>query len=160
MVSVVRVPVKKRVPVRVPLRVPVRVMAKKDDEMGFELDEILAYDGIKAAMRLSSVTAKAAGWYRDPETGNAIERNFGEVIALMHSELSEALEAHRKNLMDDKLPSRHGIEVELADCLLRIFDTAESMGLDLAGALIEKNRYNKTRSDHSLEARKNGGKKY
>lgn len=123
-------------------------------------DEKLALEGLRAAQRLAHETARNAGWYRDPITGNTIERNFGEVIALMHSELSEALEAHRKDLMDDKLPERPGIEVEFADCIIRILDTAAALGLDVASALIEKNRYNRQRHDHTLAARSAGGKKY
>ncbi|PHS06398.1 MAG: hypothetical protein COA78_14325 [Blastopirellula sp.] len=111
-------------------------------------------------MDLARKTAVDAGWYTDLKTGASIERNFGEVIALMHSELSEALEADRKGLMDDKLPHRDGREVELADCVIRIFDTARALKLDLAGAIIEKNRYNATREDHQLETRAAGGKKY
>lgn len=119
-----------------------------------------AYVGLRAAQHLAHGTAVGAGWYADPKTGNAIERNFGEVVALMHSELSEALEADRKGLMDDKLPHRDGREVEFADCIIRILDTAAAMGLDVPGALIEKNRFNKDRADHKLEARASGGKKY
>lgn len=122
--------------------------------------EELAIRGLNAAMDLARDTAVNAGWYRDPKTGAEIARNFGEVVALMHSELSEALEAHRKDLMDDKLPDRSGVEVEFADCIIRIFDTARAMGLDVAGAVIAKNRYNKHRADHSLAARAAGGKKY
>lgn len=122
--------------------------------------ETEVHNGISAAMELSHKTATDAGWYRDPKTGEPVERNFGEVVALMHSELSEALEANRKDLMDDKLPHRSGIEVEFADCLIRIFGTAAAMNLDLAGALIEKNRFNQTRDDHKLEARAAGGKRY
>ena len=122
--------------------------------------EMNAYYGLQDAIDLAHRTAVAAGWYRNPKTGETIQRNFGEVIALMHSELSEALEADRKGLFDDKLPHRSGVEVELADCCIRIFDTVAALGLDLAGAIIEKNRYNKQRADHKLEARAAGGKRY
>lgn len=119
-----------------------------------------AWSGLVEAQRLAHKTATDAGWYADPQTGQTIERNFGEVVALMHSELSEALEADRKGLMDDKLPHRDGREVEFADCIIRILDTAAALGLDVAGAVIEKNRFNQRRADHKLENRANGGKKY
>lgn len=123
-------------------------------------DEIAVINGIRAAQRLVNATARDAGWYRNPQTGAFVKRNFGEVVALMHSELSEALEADRKGLMDDHLPHRDGREVEFADCIIRILDTAEALGLDVAGALIEKNRFNRERADHKLAARAAGGKKY
>lgn len=82
------------------------------------------------------------------------EEGFPARIALMHSELSEALEADRKNLMDDKLPHRTGIEVELADALIRILDCAAHMNLDIDGAVYEKMEVNKKRGY------KHGGKKY
>lgn len=66
--------------------------------------------------------ARDAGWYTDLSTGRHKERNTGELYALIHSELSEALEGYRKNLMDDKLPDRKMVEVELADTLIRIAD--------------------------------------
>lgn len=123
-------------------------------------EEIFAYEGLCAAQAIAHKTATDAGWYADPVTKQPIKRNFGEVVALMHSELSEALEADRKNLMDDKLPHRPGVEVEFADCIIRILDTAAALGLDVAGAIIEKNRFNRERADHKLENRANGGKKY
>jgi len=102
----------------------------------------------------------AAGWYNDLETGQPIQRNFGEVVALMHSELSEALEGWRKGLMDDHLPERKMVEVELADAIIRILDTAGAEGLDVAGAIRDKFAYNQTRADHKPENRKKaGGKK-
>jgi len=81
-------------------------------------------------------------------------------LALMHSELSEALEGMRKDLMDDHLPSREMIEVEFADAIIRILDTAGYLGLDVGGAISEKLAYNANRADHKRENReKEGGKK-
>lgn len=88
-------------------------------------------------------------------------RNKGEAIALMHSELSEALEGERKNLMDEKLPHRLNAEVELADAVIRIFDYCHAFGYDLEGAFQEKMKYNSIREDHKLENRmKENGKKF
>lgn len=100
-------------------------------------------------------------WWQNIDTGEKLDRNIGEMLMLCVSELSEALEGHRKNLADDKLPHRTMFEVELADCIIRIFDIAGGLGLDLGGAFEEKLEYNKTRADHQTENRKaEGGKKY
>lgn len=99
-------------------------------------------------------------WWEDLETGLPKERNVGEMIALIHSELSEALEGTRKNLMDDKLPHRKMEEVEMADALIRILDYCEGRKLDIGGAYVEKMRFNATRKDHTREERlKPNGKK-
>ena len=101
-----------------------------------------------------------AGWWTNIETGEPLNRNRAEMIALMHSELSEALEAERKNLMDDKLPHRPGAEVELADTVIRILDYCGGFNYDLGGALLEKLEFNRHREDHKIENRlKDGGKK-
>ena len=81
-------------------------------------------------------------------------------MALMHSELSESLEGMRKDLMDDHLKHRPMIEVEFADAIIRILDTAKHLDLDVGGAIMEKLEYNKNRADHKIENReKEGGKK-
>lgn len=109
-----------------------------------------------------------AGWWNNPETGESLlNQSFtpyviGTKMLLVHTELSEATEGYRKNLMDDKLPHRSMIEVELADAVIRILDLAGAAGVtDLGGAIQEKREFNKTRSDHKVENRvKKNGKKF
>lgn len=98
--------------------------------------------------------AKSKGWWDE-------ERSFGEQIALMHSELSEALEEYRNkkpmfyfkevngfevsemNEWDGEKPE--GISIELADTIIRIFDTCGRYGIDLDKAIKIKMKYNETR---------------
>ena len=83
------------------------------------------------------------GWYDT-------ERGFPELIALCHSELSEALEAYRDGghvaLIYNHAPNKpEGVPVELADTLIRIFDLCGFYGIDLDQAFRVKMEYNKTR---------------
>jgi hypothetical protein len=101
-----------------------------------------------------------AKWWFD-ENGNRVQRNVGELLMLTVSELAEGMEGDRKRLMDDKLPHRSMLEVELADAIIRCLDMGEGLGLDVPGALVEKLAYNAVRHDHTYEARKApGGKRY
>lgn len=107
-----------------------------------------------------------AGWWLDPDFGDLKEGPISKYaastkLALVHSELSEALEGLRKDTFDDHLPHRKAVEVELADAVIRIFDLAGALDLDLGGAFIEKDAYNAKRADHKPENRNaEGGKKF
>lgn len=101
-----------------------------------------------------NVNRLAQHFYRDINTGKPIERNPGELIALMHSELSEMLEGVRKNTQDSHLPHRRAEEVELADLFIRALDYAAYRKLDISAAIREKLQYNASRKDHTDEARR------
>lgn len=66
----------------------------------------------------------AAGWWTDLQTGESLvgKRNVGELLCLVHSEISEGFDGMLGNQMDDKLPHRLMLEVELADAAIRLFD--------------------------------------
>lgn len=102
-----------------------------------------------------------ATWWHDLKTGEKLVRNKGEMLMLIVSEIAEALEGERKNLMDSHLPHRKSVEVEFADAFIRMLDYAGAYDFDLDGAITEKLMYNKSRADHKPEARlAENGKKF
>lgn len=100
---------------------------------------------INDAVKASYENARDHGWHES-------ERTIGDLICLMHSELSEALEEHRNGRLPDEVyyneakPDKpEGIPVELADCVIRIFDFCGLYGIDLEEVVALKMRYNETR---------------
>lgn len=99
-----------------------------------------------------------AGWWDGVRSGDPFVQ--GTKLMLIVTELAEAMEGMRKGKMDDHLPHRRMMEVELADAVIRICDLAGALNMDLGGAVMEKLQYNLTRADHQRENRaKDDGKK-
>jgi NTP pyrophosphatase (non-canonical NTP hydrolase) len=113
-----------------------------------------AKNNIDELVELCHEKARANHWWDK-------ERNFGELIALIHSEVSEAMEGYRTDKLDEHIQHHQSVTVELADALVRIFDLAGGFNLPLGLAFAEKLKYNQDRADHKLAARNApGGKKF
>lgn len=107
-----------------------------------ELEDFAFVNEFEATAKRCWKNAEDKGFHED-------QRSFAEEIALMHSELSEALEYSRKvNVEDQKsdhIPQYSGMEEELADVIIRIMDTSKTRGFRIGGAIIAKMKFNSTR---------------
>lgn len=127
--------------------------------LGFE--EAMAIDPYEIERGLDEIAralhARNAHFYRDVQTGlplpDDVNVRFAKMM-LMVSEIAEMAEGTRKNLMDSHLPQFTSAEVELADLLIRAFDYAGWQKLRLGEAFIAKLEYNRTRQDHTDDARR------
>lgn len=77
-------------------------------------------------------------WWIDIYTGAPLERNKFEMLMLVITELAEAAEGERKNLMDDHLPTRKMAEVELADAFIRMLDFAGGFNYNIQSEIINE----------------------
>jgi NTP pyrophosphatase (non-canonical NTP hydrolase) len=131
------------------------MLEDKDKDWG--ITKVLSDEFISA---FDAMAAEVHGWARrkgwwDNEILSGQRRNDAELIALMHSELSEALEALREKdgfpnrehlgAASDKIPEFLGIEEEYADAIIRIMDHAHARGLNIGEALVAKMFYNEGR---------------
>lgn len=122
---------------------------------GFKIyhsDYVFAQSALTEMKEMCYGTSLAAGWP---------QREVGTCLMLIVSEIAEAMEGDRKDLMDDHLPHRKMCEVELADAIIRILDLAGRLEFDIGGAFAEKLYYNQSRDDHKKENRESEhGKSY
>lgn len=112
--------------------------------------DTLGYYNLNHARHLNTAAAEAhllalqAGWWtiiEGPDAGTLMSPAQRAALVrtkllLTVSEVIEGMEAHRKGLNDDKLPWRTGLEVELADAVIRIFDLAGAMQWDLGHMIV------------------------
>jgi len=112
---------------------------KQLEKLGASRTPLEYHPSIAELQKRIHKTAVEHGWWEE-------DRQAPECIALMHSELSEALEAYRDgNPMSEKIAPFSQIEEELADVIIRVLDYAEQNSFEIGKALAAKMTYNETR---------------
>jgi NTP pyrophosphatase (non-canonical NTP hydrolase) len=133
-------------------------------EGSMEQNLLIAAGGIDFLAQRCYANAHSKGFWKKYETISAILHDidnadgdndgleedykhsfYAQRLALIHSEVSEALEGDRKTLMDDKLPQYKMQDVELADAIIRILDLAGGMNIPLGEIILKKMGFNSTR---------------
>lgn len=128
-----------------------QIAAEEADEANHsarQLSLAQVYSGIRAGFvgQISTLQDAIFSWNNHQGFWGPGQSETGTKIALMHSELSEALDADREQIAsDDKIPEFTGMEAELADTVIRILDFAGAHRLRLADAIIAKLQFNLTR---------------
>lgn len=92
------------------------------------VDALVSIAGIAKEIHLNAL---AHGWWDT-------DRKIPELLCLIHSEVSEVLEAYRNEDIDN-------IKEEMADIVIRVFDMAEGLGIDIQSEILKKHEINKSR---------------
>lgn len=143
------------------------------DVMSLTIPDRTLYFGVSELVHKCHGASYGAGWWKDISSGVDHREEvrsrtrlgkalIAEKLALIHSEVSEAMEGARKNLVDDKLPQHSMLMTELADAVIRIADLAGALGEeDFAQIILDKLAFNAVRPDHKIENRiAEGGKAF